>query len=498
MKIKYIIPIVFILFCMTTSCKKFLYVKPIDQLSGNNFWQDKADAEAAINGAYRLLLNKFTASTLYNDGDFRAGNWNWFNKRNFKALSENRMLSADLNYQDNTADPANSWIDFYRAIATANLCIDRIPDIDDPSLSETDKRALVAEAKFIRAFTYFWMVRLYGDVPLQFDPYDQSKKPRTDMITILDTCIHDLDKSKENLPVSYHDPTNRAVRATRGAALTLMSNMYMWKAGFDSTNRASCWQHAADLAKEVMDMKTYELLPYTDFDAVQIVFKGRSKEGIFEFSLNANYGTASHSLISQWTLHEPYLHTDPNLYGGFGSEITPRASMIDKMYPQGVPDKRFDLWFDDPYSLQNPQSAMFLKYASVEDAQTRDFDANYIFFRYAGLILLRAEALANLGQSGEAIILLNKIRERAGTPAYTGGGGTALADAIFKEREKELMGEGWLWYDLVRTKRVLDPNETSNYLTQDEFEKGAWTWPVPSAAIQDNPLIKQTIFWLNG
>ncbi len=497
---KYSIYIILLVMGMSTSCKKFLYVKPVDKLSGNNFWQDESDAEDAINGAYRRLLDHISFSTLYNDGDFRAGGWNWFNKLNLRTLAQNKMLSPDLNAQDNTADPRTSWTGLYRVIATANLCIDRIPGIDDPDFSEKDKKRLVAEARFIRAFTYFFMVRLYGDIPLQWDPYDQTKKSRMDMKKIMDTCIQDLSKSKNDLPLSYADPTNRAVRATKGADLTLMANMYMWKAGFQTSEaeKKKSWQQAADLAEQVMGLGVYKLLPYSSLKDMQEIFKGRSKEGIFELSFNANYGVSSHNLIAQWTLHEPYIHSDPNLYGGDGSEITPKKSMLDKLYPSGTPDKRFQFWFDDPYSTANPQSAMFLKFSSVANKTSRDYDANYIFFRYAGLILTRSEALAHLNKTGTSIALLDSIRHRAGLSDYNGGGGQSLLDAIFNERRRELMGEGWLWYDLVRTRKVLDPNETTDYLRQDEFEKGAWTWPIPQNAINDNPHVKQTIYWLNG
>ena len=480
------------------SCKKYLNVPPIDVLSGNNFWETRQDAEAAVSGAYRLMENKITFSTLYNDGDFRAGNWNWFRKLNFATLAKNDLLSPDLNYQDNTADPKLNWKSFYEAIAAANLCIARIPDVPDPSFSTTEKRQLVGEARFIRDFIYFLMVRLYGDVPLQYSPYQISKRPRMDMLQVLDTCIADLDRHKDDLPSTYVDPTNRAVRATKGAALTLMAHMYAWKAGFAADGQLQYWEKVADLCKQVMDLGVYELLPYTDAETMHEIFKGRSTEGIFELSLDANYGTQSHTIISQWTLHEPYIHSDPNQYGGFASEITPKAAMLDKLYPSGAPDKRFDLWFDDPYCSQNPQSAMFLKFATISSAQSRDFDANYIFFRYAGVVLLRAEALAELGNNGEAINLLNLIRKRAGAPDYAGGNGQALKDAIFLEREKELMGEGWLWYDLVRTKRVMDQQWTENYLTPREFEARAWTWPIPSTAIHNNPLVKQTPYWLSG
>ncbi len=483
-----------ILLVLTISCKKFLEVKPVDTLSGAEFWQDRDDAEKAVNGAYRLLLEKFLESTLYNTGDFRPGWWNWFGKRNLAAMGRNDMLGPDLASSDGSDRPKN-WTQFYRAIAAANLCIDRIPGIEDPSFSQGQRRALVAEARFLRAFIYFYMIRLYGDVPLQLDPYDTEIKPRMDMLQVLDTCLQDLRNCEQDLPLAYEDPTYRAVRGTRGAALTLMAHMNMWKAGFNAARRQECWQEAARLGQQVMDLGVYQLLPYTEQD-FPTIFKGRSLEGIFELSLDINYGVQFHSLIAQWVLHEPIIHSSGNLYGGFGSEITPRAEWLDKIYPAGESDKRFDLWFDDPYSTQNPQSAMYLKFSSVSNPTTRDYDANFILFRYADLVLLRAEALAYLGQNdAEAIRLLNMIRDRAGARTYTGGGGQALQDAIFLERAKELWGEGHLWYDLVRTGRVMDRNQCENYLTPEQFQRRAWTWPIDLGAVRNNPMIIQNEFW---
>jgi hypothetical protein len=481
------------LLALSVSCKKFLEVRPVDTLSGSEFWQNQDDALKGINGAYRLLLDKFLESTLYNTGDFRAGWWNWFNKRNLAALGRNDLLSGDLGSSDGSDRPKN-WTQFYKAIAAANLCIDRIPGIPDPAFSQQNRKALVAEARFIRAFTYFYMVRLYGDVPLQLDPYETDIKPRTDMLAVLDTCIQDLGSCQQDLPISYDDPTNRAVRATRGAALTLMAHMYMWKAGFDAAHKQQYWQQAADLGKQVMDLGVYQLLPY-DKETFQTIFKGRSLEGIFELSLDINYGVQFHSLIAQWVLHEPVIHSSGSLYGGFGSEITPKREFLDKIYPAGESDKRFDLWFDDPYSNANPQSAMYLKFSSVSNPTTRDYDANFIMFRYAGLILLRAEALANLGQNAEAITLLNMIRTRAGARNYSGSGGPALQDAIFLERAKELWGEGHFYYDLVRTGRVMDRNQCEDYLTPEQFQRRGWTWPIDLSAVKNNPLIIQNEFW---
>jgi hypothetical protein len=479
-----------ILICLLAgvgACKKFLEVKPLDTLSGKDFWKTKRDAEAAVNGAYSILLGKFTRGILYNAGDFRAGNWNWFNKDNLRRLGTNQMLSTG---GGDGADNPQDWREFYQAIALANLCIDRIPGIQDPNFSNRDRKALTAEARFIRAFVYFYIVRLYGDVPLQTDAYDTQLRAREKMLTVMDFCLKDLDASKEDLPLSYDDPTNRAVRGTKGAALALMAHINMWCAGFDKANEQKYWRSAADLCKGVMDLNVYKLVPYT-LETFKAIFKGRSEEGIFELSLDANYGGQFHSLICQWTLHEPYIHD------GLGgrSEITPMIRHLDRVYPRGESDRRMDLWFYNAYNTD--QTPMFLKFSAITDPTTRDYDANFIFFRYADIILLRAEALAYLGdQVGEAIKMLNLVRDRAGAKVYIGSGGKALQDAVFLEREKEMMGEGHLWYDLIRTGRITDRNVTENSLTPEQMERGAWTWPISAGAVTNNPLITRNQYWI--
>jgi hypothetical protein len=480
-----------ILICLLAgvgACKKFLEVKPLDTLSGKDFWKTKLDAESAINGAYGILLNKFTKGVLYNVGDFRAGNWNWFGKTNLRRLAQNQMTAVD---GGDGADNPQDWKEFYQAIALANLCIDRIPTVPDPNFSNRDKKALTAEARFIRAFTYFYIVRLYGDVPLQIDAYDTKLLPREKMLTVLEFCLKDLDACKEDLPLYYDDPTNRAVRGTKGAALTLMAHINMWAAGFDKANQQKYWAQTAALGKAVMDLNVYKLLPYTP-ETFKNIFKGRSEEGIFELSLDANYGGKFHYLICQWTLHEPYIHD----YLNGGSEITPMIRHLDRVYPRGEPDKRLDLWFYNPYSTD--QTPMFLKFSAITNPQDRDYDANLILFRYADLILLRAEALSYMDQSQapEAIRMLNLVRDRAGAKLYVGGGGKTLQDAVFLEREKEMMGEGHLWYDLIRTGRISDKNVTENSLTPEQMAMGAWTWPISGDAVKNNPLVTRNQYWI--
>ncbi len=478
-----------------SACNKFLDVNPNDRFTGADYWKTPEDAQMGVTAAYSILRNRYASCIQYAFGDLRPGNFNMFKKSNFAALAANDLRGGGLTTTDGSNRPRENWTDWWESIATANLCIARIDEMKSSQISPAEKARLMGEARFVRCFNYYMLVLQYGDVPLQLDPYDIALKPRMDMLRVFDTCISDLRIAAADLPVTYNDPTHRAVRATRGAALTLMAHMYMWQAGFDAANAQALYRKAADACKEAMDLNIYRLMPYEP-ELFKEIFKGRSEEGIWEISMDANYGNIMNNFISQWVLHQPVLASSGSLYGGLGSEITVKKEYLDYLYTPGEPDARFTLWFDDPYSTVNPQSQMFLKFSSIPDPAVRSFDANIIIFRYADLLLLRAEALSYLGtEDATAIALLNEVRRRAEAEDYTGAGGKPLQDAIFRERVKELWCEGHRWYDLVRTGRVKDFTQCENFLSDDQFERGAWTWPIPNSAIRSNPLITQNPYW---
>lgn len=475
-------------------CKDFLEVKPNDRFTGADYWRNAGDARMGVNAAYSVMRDQYTKCIQYNFGDFRPGNFDFWNKTNFRAIAQNELRSSLVSGTDGSNAPRENWDTWYKSIAAANLAVNRISAMNGEQISDLERAQLIAEARFIRSYNYYCLVQTYGNVPFQFSAYDIDMKPRTDQTFILDSCLVDLQKAADALPVAYNDPTYRAVRATRGAALTLMAHIYMWQAGFNKQRADDLNRKAAEKCKQVMDLNIYKLLPY-ETELIHNIFKGRSEEGIWEISMDVNYGNITGNFISQWVLHQPILVTNTGLYGGLGSEITIKREYLDILYPPGESDNRFDLWFEDPYNSVNPQSQMYLKYSSISDPVARRFDANMIIFRYAGLLLLRAEALANLGDNDGARDLLNEIRRRAQASEVLGLEGQLLKDAIFLERVRELWGEGHRWYDLVRTGRVTDISQCENVLSQDEFDRGAWTWPIPLTAMRKNPMITQTAYW---
>lgn len=471
---------------LSGSCKKFLEVSPPDRMSDAAFWKTKGDVESAIANAYGFLFDILTKGPYVPaNGDIRAGEFVTPNFDVFTAVAQQDLTNNVRLNRYNMRDLSN-WYPFYQSIAACNINLVRVPEVK--ALSSDEVKRYLAELRFVRAFTYFYISRIYGDVPLYTAAYDQNPLPRTPMKDVLQFCLSELDAIKEDLPWQYEDPTLWGVRAARGAVYALIANINMWAAGFDKGNQQQYWRGAAEAVLALRDSRMFELLPIEDF---RKIFKGRTKESLFEFSVNANYGTTTRYVsIGQWTLHSPVVFDYAN------SDCYFDADYLKKIFPLGETDKRIDLWFYSPYA--NNLSAMFLKYSNVVNKASQTawlLDDDLIIFRYSGELLLGAEALANLGRDKDAMDLLNLVRKRAGAGIYNGAGGDPLKNFIFLERQRELIGEGVRWYDLVRTGRVTDPTQCKSALTPEQFSRGGWTWPIDPGARNFNPNITLNTYW---
>ena len=284
--------------CISNSaCKKFLDVKPLDKLSGNVFWQSRSDVESFTSDQYANLRNKFTSTSFIPaTGELRSGyilpailnNSNSVGEKNIRLVytqfatnnlkTNTGVLSSTQAWNGLGFDSITKWYEFYSVIQGANILYERVNN-GVPGLSGDDKKRYQAEAVFLRCLTYFFMVRLYGDVPYYTKAYQQAPLPREKAVSVINQCIADLKANLDDLPLVYPDPALRAVRATKGAALDLLMNMNMWNAGFDSGNKLKYYQQTADLGSELIGSNVYQLLPLDNFSEVM---KGRSNEGIFK------------------------------------------------------------------------------------------------------------------------------------------------------------------------------------------------------------------------
>jgi len=520
------------------SCKKFLDITPKDMLTGNNYYKNADDIESNITDMYGRLFDKYTRTSFAGaTGEFRSGEvipaiQGGDGRLGAARIGGHRRQAPDpkgstdrlnipltsVNDRDGLIDAIRRdspwsgyqfwdltiWNEYYQVIQSANILVSKLEE-GIPALSDQQTKRYIAEAKFIRCFCYFTMVRLYGDVVYYTNAFQKDPLPRENMVSVLNKCIADLKDNRKDLPVTFTDPSQKGVRASQGAAIGLLMNMYMWNAGFDLANRNEYWTETANLGEELMNSGAYRLLPLTEWATV---VKGRSDESLFELFRTLNYNQDLNNPFEQAYAYAPF--GDGFIHFPYKQpEYTHRYSFnvftyeyMKKLYPTES-DGRLIVWFVAPFD-QNPETFQLRKFAlnTFADANRPDLDLNpdntFLIQRYSDAILLRAEALANLGgRDDEAAQVLNEVRIRANAPSYTNDEGS-LKDAIFLERAKELMGEGSHYFDLVRTRRIQSKQWTDNPLTADKFSRGAWTWPIDQSALTNNPYMALNNYWIGS
>jgi hypothetical protein len=503
-RIKYIA----LIFLLTTplGCKKFLDVKPLDRLSGNTFFQTRQDVESNLWDIYGLFRDAAGSCPLFAcAGEMRAGMMemspqkNDGNDRSFVVnIAKNDLMNVvntpggkdfwNIFKLRNLSD----WKPYFRIVQASNILIYELGHRKISDITSDDIKRYQAEAVFMRCLTYFIMVRMWGDVPYYTDAYHDAPLAREKMVTVMNNCIDELTKVKDNLAWTFADPAYRGARASKGAALALIMEMSMWNAGFDKANATRYYTQTAQAGDDLVKSGAYELLP---IDQSFTIFKGRSKESLFDIVINSNYGETlgdKWNDLSEFVVHYPYKRPAWNHQYSF---TYIRADFLRRLYTDGQ-DARASTWFDSQM-YANDGTFCFLKYSSIFEQGDNDtnVDNDLILLRYAGAILLRAEALVGLNRGAEAKTMLNMIRTRAKATLYQGADGEPLRQAIYMESAKELMMEGHYYFDLVRTGRVTNPQWCYYPLTQAQFDNGGWTWPLNSGVLNNNPNMQLNNYW---
>jgi hypothetical protein len=509
---KLIIYSISVLMLLVSSCgKDFLTVRPIEDLTGNNYWQSANDARMFVQGLYSDFRKATTNSLFFAaTGDFRcapvirtgrAASDNGFNHLSY--LKNNDLTGLFNEFYGTDRGFYNSdwfgfkrivyWKLFYKVIAKANIAVYEIDRMEDNVMSEASKKQFIAEAVFMRNLSYFFLVRLFGDVPYYTEAYHSEAIGRTSMLEVLENVHQDMAAYYKDLPWTQEDQAAVGNRAMRGSALALMMHVNMWIAGFTDIGKNSFYERVEALGKELMEENggAYELV---SLEQTKQIFYGRTKEGLFEIVQNSNYGElfALGSTYSDNVLRYPYVSEHIT-----ESYICYEPKFMKELYPEDATDARKTYWFDENIYANNGMF-VFLKYSNVfmDESQGEDVkpDDNAIVFRYADAILLRAEALAELNRDGEAQGYLNMVRNRARATTINDVGND-LKDAIWWERCRELLGEGHFFYDLVRTKKVLNSDYTSATMSVSAFNQRGWTWPITSHAFVANPYMTPNSYW---
>ena len=491
------------------SCKKFLDEKPLAQVALDQFYKNKYDVDAAMAGMYSEFQVEMVGRSQYTEnylfwGEYRSDNFD-------------RFLIYTKDYIDemmlNSLTPTNrfsDWTGLYTVIGKTNNNIKYIPKAAelDSRITPELRDNYLAQAYAMRAISYFYIVRVWGDAPIWTEPYEDlkspSERPRDAKEKVLnEVVIPDLENAyrlikKGDKPVVWN--------IGEGAICAMLADAYMWKKDYVNALK---WMTNLFAAKSPAG-STYAGINETNLqssDSWKNIFTNPkdSKETIW--SIHWDYTKNGCACMeTSWTANNKQIIVDEGIWASW-------------FQPQTTADRNTDIrprqTLDVFTGLPNNKRDRFIKwYPTVANATapdpwpaTNEMLPVYItMYRLADIYLLYAEASNGNGDMATALKYLNFVRKRAGLPVYAAAdplvaSREAMENAILNERQMELFGEGKRWFDLVRTnhvKQVMDPILKRRQLEAGNLEAPGFIepenrvyWPLNRNVLNSNPKLTQ-------
>lgn len=502
-KINSIYILVICAFALTTiSCKKWLREEDNDpsNLSPDNYYTLPEHADAAIAAAYDRT--RFIG----NGAGIFANNFSMLEMPTGTAKTETGQ-NTDLNnllglsYNGDNVFVLNWWTGLYSVIAQTNLVLDKVPGI---KMDDAKKKQVLGEAQFLRAWSYFYLVRLFGDAPLHTTSVLSTDDPmtyagRTTKDSIYQQVVNDL-KEAEASGLAW---TDGGGRVSLGAVKSLLAEVYLTMAGFPLEKGKAYYQLAADKANEVITSGMFNL--FSNYNSLHDESLENQQEQIFEIQYLGGVANNGNQAILLPNFK------DVSAYGTEVGSTTPTTQFFNS-FEAG--DKR----------TTDRQGFFYTSYYSGGDGDLKNLGAPYIYkhfdigangtsgkkgtatsglnwmnIRYAQVLLTYAEAQnqAGAGPTQAALDALKMIRDRAGLTTGTLGSfdQTSFNDAVLRERWHELCYEGITWFDMVRLKKAYNDSSNSfeNFAGYKLPESGAvlaekhLLFPLPTVEMQNNP-----------
>ena len=461
------------------SCEDIIEVDSYSTIPVAGFPANVDEAEAILIGSYDKVRDYMNTTTYFEDrGDsFEVG-----------------VIGGPSDAYNQNLFPGNAptWQEYYSALQNINILIAEVPHLstDDPKAQK-----ILAEAYFLRAFTYFVMARIWGDVPLVLEPTRSSLtdfQGRAPVDEIFDQINADIQKSLENF---RSDAIPNKYRASRPAASALLANVNVWTGKVLGGGQED-FITAVD-AIEAVENSGVSLL--TDFG--DIFDNKRNNEIIFALPFDLDEQAGMYARIvsaKEGDIGSANLDLNPNLPISVGNTsrhvYTPSEQVRDLFADQN--DQRRERSFL-PILTGNPENPDIRSYHQTKFRGTvfnaeREYDDDIIVYRLGGLLLLKAEAYAALNELENAVAALNRIRNRAGIGNYEGPmNKEAIEREILDERGRELFLELKRWNDLVRFHHA-GTIDIYDYVPQLNGKNIPLYWPISDEVIVLNENIEQT------
>lgn len=482
--------LIVVLALLLSGCEKFLDLKPQGSENSDNFFLQKENAVRAVNGIYDLLQLAEGAGP---DGQWMSHHHDFFIGDILSDDSEKGSNEADypefrhlVEWDLKSTESMSSafWIHGFWGVSRSNYVLDNLPTVEwDTKLRDR----LTGEALFLRAYFYWYLVRIYGGVPLftnSVNPSDFGAVKRASVNEVYTQITKDLNQAIELLPEKSQYASAEMGRATKGAARGLLARVAMYQIGTDKDNTTTTWQQVYDLTDDIIKSGEYRLM--ANYAKLIETENKNLEESVFEIQFGVGSSDAAPASIgtnfynfqgnrkddSGWGFNNPTIDLVNNYHSS-----DPRLSCViyGETYNNGIlygTKRKYDRQQQGTDWL-NRKAAL-----PVKPTLAKASDRNIKIIRYADVLLMNAEAAYQLGKEAEAKTMVNLVRARARNSSYAMGyaenkmdynaapetvilpdiasSGPQLLNDIWNERRLELAMEQLRFYDLVRTGRYFD------------------------------------------
>lgn len=488
------ITLFFTILLMASCGDNFLDRPPLVGETEDDYYQNAEHAEAAVNAIYSALqyeIDDGSAHFRWYFGDIvsddaekgGAGDNDEFDL----------LLFETFQGQSNSGIVEGEWKANYEGIYRANIALEKVPAID---MDETEKARLLGEARFLRAWFFYNLVTIFGDVPkadhvLLPTEYNMPRSPASEIWALIES---DLTTAIPDLPLRGDYNDEDLGRITKGAAQGLLTKAYLWQEE---------WDLAEDTANDVITSGEYALA--SDYSTIFTEFGENGSGSVFEIQYMSESGGnwGGHNSANEGTFTNVF-QRPRGAFGGFGFNI-PTQDLVDEFFAENpsTEDPRLastifrlgeeagdrgvlelgDATGNVPYIYYPKKYFNNISEQASFGALEPNGGSNDRVIRYADILLMHAEAAYHNGNETGAKASLEQVRARArgGNPFIlpeVTASGQALLDAIYHERRVELALEGHRFFDLVRTGRA------STELGPLGYTEGIHNlFPVPSSQI---------------
>ncbi len=465
---------VFLVLAGLSSCDDFLTEDLKGDYNSTNILSNEEQAQLAVNAIYNAAaysINLWKFGDIASDDAVKGGN---------DGDQAEIGYIDDFTAQSDNGVIAEFWQNTYETISRANNVID---GIKNTPMDATKKEQMIAEAKFLRAYSYFQLVNIFGEVPLKLYPQNSDKNIYVGLSSV-EGIYTQIEKDLTDavvLPVSY--AVTETGRATRGAAYGLLAKAQLYQKKY---------------GEALTSIQNLESLNLYDLDSYENLFKlgnENSIETIFAICFLSNQVPTCSNALNQWLA--------PSIESGYFFD-NPTQSWVDiftEKQTDGSDDLRLDVsigrdgkaWLNDNTFSSSWSSTGYLvkkhnqPLSEVDAGRKGDGGLAYIYLRYADILLMKAECQNELHHPDLAEAPLNRVRNRAGLADISGKTESEMRSLIRTERRKELGFEFHRFFDLMRWGKEVATEALGSGFTWTEPR---YYFPLPQTELDSNLGIK--------